>query len=59
MTPSKRVGKPFFLCQAWGALQIGFDILSFAAIAKRALIPLAPRRVVLWSRDFSRDRSCG
>jgi hypothetical protein len=21
MTPSKRVGKPFFLCQAWGALQ--------------------------------------
>ena len=20
MTPSKRVGKPFFLCQAWGAL---------------------------------------
>ena len=22
MTPSKRVGKPFFLCQAWGALHI-------------------------------------
>jgi hypothetical protein len=22
MTPSKRVGKPFFLCQAWGALQV-------------------------------------
>jgi hypothetical protein len=25
MTPSKRVGKPFFLCQAWGALHSGLD----------------------------------